>query len=240
MRAQLERRGLADVAGHVLWQEARHRLEDRFSYIRCTPAPRLDQGIAQYGQPMRIDPASMQLIWSVGLLAYLADIRSTLAFWARSLAPGGLVMFATLGPDSFRGLALALEDGDQERCVQGYPDMHDIGDALMGAGLVDPVMDAEWLTLTYPDAASALADLRALGGNALVGRSPGLRGRRWRERVLTAIDALQQNGRIGLKIELVFGHAWAAPKEGRKKPAAGEPQPVRFVGRAPKESDSGI
>jgi malonyl-CoA O-methyltransferase len=240
MRRQLGRRGCEQIASHVIWQEARSRLEDRLSYIRCAPQPRLDHGVAEYGAPMQIDPGSLNLIWSVGLLAYLADMRSTLGFWAHSLAPGGLVMLATLGPDSFRGLSLALGDAAQQQYLQGYPDMHHIGDALMAAGLSDPVMDAEWITLTYSDPGSALADLRALGGNALSGRSKGLRGRAWRDRLFAAIESLRQDGRICLKVELVFGHAWKLAPADRSRPAPGEPQPIRFAGRTPKESDSGI
>lgn len=241
MRMQLDRRGLSAVAEHVVWQEARSRLQDRFSYIRCVREPRLDHGIAQYGQPMHVDAASMKLIWSVGLLAYLANVRTTLGFWARSLAPGGLAMFATLGPDSFRSLALALGDASQQRHVQGYPDLHDIGDALMACALVDPVMDAEWITLTYSDADAALADLRALGGNALAGRDRCLHTPAWRHRLLSALESLREADRISLKVELVFGHAWKAdPAAGSKRAVAGESQPVKFVGRLPKGSSSGI
>lgn len=240
MRLQLGRRGLANVAGHVLWQEAQHRLKDRFSLIRCSPTPRLDHGLAQYGEPMHVAPGSLQLIWSVGLLAYLADMRATLGFWARSLAPGGLVMLATLGPDSFRSLALALNDAAQHKHVQGYPDMHDIGDALLGAGLADPVMDAEWVTLTYSDATSALADLRALGGNALSARPHGLKPRAWRQKVLSAIDTLRCGDRIELKVELVFGHAWAPALGAPQKRDPTDSQPVRFIERPPQGPKRGI
>lgn len=241
MRLQLGRRGLVQISDHPVWREARARLEDRFSYIRCDQRQRLDHGIAQYGQPMHIDPSSIQLVWSVGLLAYLADIRTTLGFWSRSLAPGGLAMFATLGPDSFRRFALALGDASQQRHVQGYPDMHDIGDALMASGMVDPVMDAEWITLTYSDAAAALADLRALGGNALAGRDARLHTPAWRHRLLSAMESLREGDRIALRVELVFGHAWKADPAARgKRPSAGEPQPIRFVGSPPKNSLSGI
>ena len=229
MRHQIARRSPAAIAQHALWQEAQARLADRFSYIRQAEGPRLDHGIAQYGLPMHIAPRSLQLIWSVGLLAYLSDLRGTLGFWSSLLRPQGLLMFATLGPDSFRSLALALHDPDQRRHVPGYPDMHDIGDALIGLRMADPVMDAEWFDFTYTTPESALADLRLLGGNPLSARPPGLRGRVWRDRVIQALESLRSAGLIRLRIELVFGHAWSSDQDGRgKKSEPAAPQPIRW------------
>ena len=209
VRLQLSRRGLDAVGAHVLWAEAQARMLDRFSYIRLEPRHRLDYGIAQLGQPIEKPSEGFDLIWSVGLLAHLSDLRSTLGFWAKSLAPEGLLMVATLGPDSFRSLAMALGDFSQERYVPGYPDMHDIGDALVSFGLANPVMDAEWIELTYSSAESALQDLRLLGGNPLLARPRGLCTRQWRARVLAAIESLRKEEKIRLPVELVFGHAWA-------------------------------
>lgn len=235
MRHHITRRSSAAIAGHALWQEAAARLKERYAYIRQIDGPRLDHGIAQYGQPMHIAPRSLQLIWSVGLLAYLSDLRTTLGFWSSLLMPHGLLMFVTLGPDSFRSLALALGDTDQMRHVPGYPDMHDIGDALLGLRMADPVMDAEWLDFTYSSPESALADIRRLGGNPLRGRPAGLCGRAWRDRVLQALESLRSEGLIRIRIELVFGHAWAFDEDVRnKKSSALEPQPIRWAGQTHK------
>jgi hypothetical protein len=240
-RRQLARRGPARLAAHPLWQEAGLRLQDRLSYIRVGPGERLDHGIARYGEAIQPQAASLGMVWSVGLAAYLSDLRSTLAFWRRSLAPGGLLMFVTLGPDSFRSLALALGDTDQQRHVPAYPDMHDIGDALVSLGMSNPVMDAEWLDLTYASPEAALADLRCLGGNALVGRPAGLMGRGWRKRVLDALDSLRSDGRIHLRMELVYGHAWAAiPRPAGVSGQSPSVSPVIWAGKAPKDSSSGI
>jgi SAM-dependent methyltransferase len=235
MRLQLQRRDIRQIAMHPVWQEAAHRLEDRLGFIKTEQTPRLDHGLAQYGLAMNPAPGSLQMVWSVGLLAYLSDLRSTLGFWARALKPGGLLMLATLGPDSFRSLSLALDDPAQERHVPGYPDMHDIGDALVGLKMTNPVMDAEWLNLTYSTAESALADLRRLGGNPLRGRPPGLSGRAWRARVLGALESLRaEDGRIVLRIELVFGHAWTGiPKSSQTTFPAGE-STIQWIGKTPK------
>lgn len=231
---QLSRRGPQLVASHVLWAEAHARMLDRFSYIRMQPESRLDYGIAEFGQPIEKPDQGFDLIWSVGLLAHLSDLRSTLGFWAKALAPEGLLMIATLGPDSFRSLAIALEDAAQERHVPGYPDMHDIGDALISFGLANPVMDAEWIELSYSSAESALQDLRLLGGNPLAGRPKGLSPKTWRARVLAAIESLGSGDEIRLPVELVFGHAWAPhPKPQVLGGDQENLKPVRWVGKTP-------
>jgi SAM-dependent methyltransferase len=239
-RQQLARRGLNSVASHVLWAEAQVRMRDRFSYIRLEPKTRLDYGIGHFGQPIQVPGAGFDLIWSVGLLAYLSDIRSTLGFWSKALAPQGLLMLATLGPDSFRSFALALGDASQSRHVPGYPDMHDIGDALISFGLSNPVMDAEWLELSYSSAESALQDLRLLGGNPLLSRPSGLCSRRWRDRVIDAIESLRKNEKIRIPIELVFGHAWAPGAVNDQEPnLVPGTKPVRWLGKMPGQPPKG-
>jgi malonyl-CoA O-methyltransferase len=91
--------------------------------------------------------------------------------------------------------------------------MHDLGDMMVGVGLADPVMDQEWVTLTWPDAQAALLELRSLGGNVDRMRHPGLRTPRWRERLHEALQAQARgraDGRVALTFELVYGHAFKA------------------------------
>jgi len=235
-RLQLSRRGCAQLAQHPFWREAESRLRDRFVYIREQQGPRLEHGIAQYGQPIQLAPRSIQLVWSVGLLAYLAQPRATLEFWAGLLRPSGLMMFVTLGPDSLRQFALDLGDADQLKHVPGHPDMHDIGDALVGLGLADPVMDVEWIEFTYTSPELALTDIRTLGGNPLLARPAGLSGRGWRDRVLQALESQRRGGSIRLRIELVFGHAWSPdPNTRTGKPDPAAPQPVVWAPRGRKD-----
>jgi malonyl-CoA O-methyltransferase len=88
--------------------------------------------------------------------------------------------------------------------------MHDLGDMLVTAGFADPVMDQETVTLTWPDADAALAELRTLGGNVSPQRFAGLRTPRWRQRLgQTLVErAGTGDGRIALEFEIVYGHAF--------------------------------
>src|SRR6185369_915593 len=68
---------------------------------------------------------------------------------SRVLAPGGLLLFSTFGPDTLRELRAAFRSADTHDHVNSFVDMHDLGDALVGAGFADPVMEMETLTLEY-------------------------------------------------------------------------------------------
>src|SRR5690606_1104910 len=94
--------------------------------------------------------------------------------------------------------------------VNRFIDMHDLGDALVRAGLQAPVMDMEYLTLTYRDVRSLMRDLRTMGAsNATAGRNRGLTGRRRLAAVEAWYEGLRADGRLPATWEVVYGHAWA-------------------------------
>jgi malonyl-CoA O-methyltransferase len=164
--------------------------------------------------PQQVDAGSAQLLWSNMMLHLVADPVALLQQWHRALAVDGFLMFSTLGPGSLLGLREAYARQGWPAPYAPFVDMHDLGDMLVRAGFADPVMDQETLTLTWPDAAALLRELRGLGGNAHPGRMPGLRTPRWRQRLCSALQALQGgDGRLRLDFEVVYGHAFrGAPK----------------------------
>lgn len=236
MRLQLARRNLSHIADHAVWKEAGLRLNERISFIRMPGPAVLDYGIDQFGEPIFHKAQSLDVIVSVGLMAYLSNIRATLAHWAQLLRPEGLLMFCTLGPDTFHTLAQALGDASRTRHIPGHPDMHDLGDALVSLSLANPVMDSERLWFSYSSPQAALADIRLLGGNSLLNRPAGLSTQSWRGQVLSALEDLRQNGKIMLPVELVFGHAWAA----QPKPSEPQAKTVQWVGGRAKNASRGI
>lgn len=154
------------------------------------------------------------MLWSNMALHAAVDLPETLQRWQASLAVGGFVMFSCLGPDSFVELRPLFARAGWGRTAPDWWDMHDIGDLVLKAGLADPVMDQERVRLTWGDPESLLTDLRALGGNVAPARFAGLRGRGWRRQVLAELEGLRDDqGRLTLTLELVFGHAFkAAPR----------------------------
>jgi len=130
---------------------------------------------------------------------------------ARVLAPGGLFLFSTLGPDTLKELRAAFDAADAGRHVNRFVDMHDLGDALVHAGFADPVMEMEVITLEYASLRGVVADLRAIGAaNALPRRPRGLGGQaRWRE-AEDRYERYRRDGSLPATYEVIYGHAWSA------------------------------
>ncbi|MGH8726011.1 MAG: methyltransferase domain-containing protein, partial [Burkholderiales bacterium] len=124
-------------------------------------------------------PGSVHLVWCSMALHWLPDPLPALREFARVLAPEGLLMFSTLGPDTLKELRAAAGAGR----VHAFLDMHDLGDMLVAAGFAAPVMDMEMIEIEYGRKGSLLADLRASGQtSARADRPRGLAGRAFRER----------------------------------------------------------
>jgi malonyl-CoA O-methyltransferase len=173
------------------------------------------------------------LIFSNLMLQWCDDLDAALREIRRVLAPDGFFAFSTFGPDTLRELREAWAAADGGTHVSGFRDMHDIGDALTRAGLSEPVMDVERLTMVYPDVAAITRELKGIGAhNATAARARGLTGKgRWRT-MTAAYEARRQQGLLPATYEVVYGAAWG----GRGRPAApllhGEVQiPVHAIGR---------
>ena len=136
---------------------------------------------------------------------------------SRVLAPQGLFMFTTFGPDTLKELRAAFKAIDDAPHVNTFPDMHDIGDILVHAGFADPVMDQEIVTLTYTDLKPLLRELKGLGAhNVLPGRSTGLMGKQRWQRMVNAYESFRRDGRLPATYEVVYGHAWKPEFSQRK------------------------
>lgn len=141
---------------------------------------------------------SIDLLWSNMALHWAADPPAALREFERVLAPQGLLMFSTLGPDTLKELRAAAGAAR----VHAFVDMHDVGDMLVAAGLAAPVIDMEMLEITYPDGGTLLQDLRRSGQtSARADRARGLAGRRFDARLRAQLLPRAT-------FEVVYGHAW--------------------------------
>lgn len=163
---------------------------------------------------------SVDMIWSNLTLQWLTPPDRAFSELQRVLRPDGVLMFSTLGPDTLKELRQAFAGIDGFSHVNRFIDMHDVGDALVQAGFSEPVMDMEYITLTYESVKAVLLDLKAIGAQQLQdGRNPGLMGKsRW-NKVVAAYELLRRDGRLPATYEVVYGHAWKAqPKPGKTLP----------------------
>jgi malonyl-CoA O-methyltransferase len=127
----------------------------------------------------------------------------------RVLKVDGLLIFSTFGPDTLKELRGAFTGVDQHNHLNRFTDMHDIGDMLVHSGFAEPVMEMEYITLTYADVRGVLHDLKAIGAhNATAGRGRGLMGKNAWARLIENYERLRSNGRLPATFEVVYGHAW--------------------------------
>ncbi|MEN8176185.1 MAG: malonyl-ACP O-methyltransferase BioC, partial [Pseudomonadota bacterium] len=82
---------------------------------------------------------SVDLIFSNAALQWCNDLEATFQEFLRVLRPQGLLMFSTYGPDTLKELRQSWAEVDGTSHVSPFPDMHDIGDAMLQAGLFNPV-----------------------------------------------------------------------------------------------------
>jgi malonyl-CoA O-methyltransferase len=151
----------------------------------------------------------IDLVWSNLALQWVNELPVCFAEMRRVLAPGGLIMFSTFGPDTLKELRRAYADADRRTHVNRFVDMHDIGDMLVGAGFSDPVMDMEHFTLTYADVRTLMRDLKAIGAhNVTRGRPPGLSGKSRLQQVERTYELHRKEGRLPATFEVIYGHAW--------------------------------
>ncbi|AOU96777.1 malonyl-[acyl-carrier protein] O-methyltransferase BioC [Acidihalobacter yilgarnensis] len=173
---------------------------------------------------MPFSNAAFDLICSSLMLQWCQPPDAVLRELARVVAPEGLVMFATLGPDTLRELRDSWARVDDRQHVGMFVDMHDIGDAMLRAGFKDPVVDVETITLTYESVPGLLRDLKALGAtNAASGRASGLGGRGALAGMIRAYEThRREDGLLPATYEVIYGHAWAGEVRSSRASFPGE------------------
>jgi malonyl-CoA O-methyltransferase len=193
-----------DLAPGMLREAKRHQhLFRRFERV-CADARRLPLADAS----VDVVASSLMLQWCDPPDQAFAEIR-------RVLKPDGFFAFSTLGPDTLRELRTAWTEADGTthpyNHVNHFTDMHDIGDAMVRAGLSEPVLDVDRVQLTYPNALALMRDLKTIGAhNVTAGRPRGLLGRARLQRMQDAYESFRRDGRLPATYEVVYGVAWGA------------------------------
>lgn len=99
-------------------------------------------------------------------------------------------------------------------------DVRDVGGLLQRAGFALPVVDAERLTVTYPNPLALIRELKAMGGaNPLLARS---RKPMRRDTLAQALEIYANNfkdkdGKVRATFEILYLCGWA-PHESQQKP----------------------
>ena len=200
---------------------ARLRLPASFPrWLRRPVAERRRPVLAADPHRLPFAAESFDLVVSNLLLPWCRQPYEVFREVARVLAPGGAFFFTSAGPDTLREYRAAWAEIDAHAHVFGLVDMHDLGDAMLAAGLAEPVLDRDGLVVEYPGIDALQTELRALGaGNVASGRRHGLMA----PSVRTLLKASSEVGtRFSVTFELVHGHAWKGQTGRQSRGAGGE------------------
>lgn len=171
-------------------------------------------------------PESFDLIVNIFSLHNINDVPGALIQMRRALKPDGLMIAAFPGGDTLTELReslmqaeLHLKGGASPR-IAPFADKQQAGALLQRAQYALPVVDSEYVTVTYDHPLKLMRELRYMGeGNSLVARS-----RHFAPRALfAAASAYYQqhfsdpDGRIRARFEIIFMTGWA-PHESQQKP----------------------
>ena len=188
------------------------------------PSPRLVADEERL--PFQAD--SLDLVLSNLSLHWVNDLPGTLWQINRALKPDGLFLAAMLGGETLAELREALLTA--ESAVLGgasprtspFVELRDAGHLLQRAGFALPVVDADTLTFSYPDALALMRELKALGeANQTAERTRGLTG----PGILAAAAGIyherfaDETGRIPATFQVLYLTGWA--------PGPGQPEPLK-------------
>jgi len=180
--------------------------------------------------------ASVDVVFSSLMLQWCEPLDTALAECRRVLKPDGFFAFSTFGPDTLHELRGAWASADGYNHVNHFVDVHEVGDALVRAGLMEPVLDVDRVEVGYPDALSLMRDLKAIGAhNVTAGRPRALVGRARLKRMQDAYEAFRRDDRLPATYEVIYGASWGAAGRRTAAAVAGEaliaPGSIRRAGR---------
>jgi malonyl-CoA O-methyltransferase len=153
---------------------------------------------------------AFNLVFSNLAICWLQDMSLLFDELRRVLRPGGLLLFATLGPTALTELRSAWATVDATAAAPALPDLLQIGDALMAAGFREPVMDMERITLRYPRFDALAQELEWTGSSLLVSGWDGWRA--VQQRLEEAFAPRLVEGQFPLTYEIVYGTAYGPPE----------------------------
>lgn len=153
---------------------------------------------------------SVDMVFANQSLHWGGDDLSLFKEIGRVLNKEGLLLFSSLGPDTFKEIKQAWEAVDNYPHVNPFYDMHDMGDKLQHAGLHDPVVDMDFITTRYRTVKALCGDLKSQGvSNSHHLRSKGLMSRKRWEAFEKAYEILRDEDKLlPLTYEVIFGQAW--------------------------------
>lgn len=227
LQQRVERCPLPD--DHI-YHEIMDRLLARLELIRINPVTILNVGwhperaaaqlqnhyptakitnIPDFSAIKRCESESFDLVIAHFSLLTESEPLYLLREFSRVLSFEGLLLFTSLGPDTFLELRHSFSSVDHQVHVHPFIDMHDVGDWIRALHFDNPVMDREVITLAYDELDLFFEDLKTVGAtNVHPARARGLMSRnKWRD-MLSHYAKFKTDDYFPATLEVVYGHGW--------------------------------
>ncbi len=152
----------------------------------------------------------VDLLVSNLMIQWSNDLSKMFLGFHSVLKPNGLLLFSTFGPDTLKEMRMSWSSVDETPHTSSFVDMHEIGDALLKAGFINPVTDMELITMTYSNVRQLMKDIKQIGAsNTNTERSKGLMGKQKLKAFEQAYENFKTNdGLYPASWEIIYGHAW--------------------------------
>lgn len=158
--------------------------------------------------PLRAE--SVDMIFSNLAMQWSNHLLQVLDEYQRVLQEGGLLHFATFGPQTLKEFKDSWQAVDPDGShVNSFYSVGDVGDMLIEAGFKDAVVDSELISFNYPDVMQVMRELKTLGAsNRTHGRARSLTGKEKMKRMIAEYELLRQDEGVPVTYEIIYGHAW--------------------------------
>ena len=169
---------------------------------------------------------SLDLVVAPLTLQTVNDLPGVFAQVHRALKPDGLFIAALAGGATLVELRQALIEAESETSAGVSPRIHPavdgraVGQLLQRTGFALPVVDADLVTVTYPNPLALMHDLRGMGATNVLSersRTPLRRDTLMRACRIYAERYGNADGRIRASFEIIVLTAWT-PHESQQQP----------------------
>ncbi len=200
----LKRYPKADVIALDLAHGMTKKTKEQGNWLRKPKAVCAD------AESLPLKKESIDFVISSLMLQWSNDLNKVFTGFHYALAPNGLLLFSTFGPETLTEIRQSWSEVDNRPHTSDFPDMHEIGDALLHAGFQDPVTDMEMITMTYANVRQLMRDIKQIGAsNTDSNRSKGLMGKAKLKAFEAAYEQFKTSeGLYPASWEIIYGHAW--------------------------------
>jgi malonyl-CoA O-methyltransferase len=153
------------------------------------------------------DSHSVDIIYCPMLLTEKTVLYSVFQAFHRVLKQDGILLFATLAPDTFTEIKKIFAAVLPEFTFIPYSDMHHWGDLLQQLQFKDPVVEVENFTLYYPTVENLLS---ALNKEQLLSIGDDIISSSWVQQLTTHYECYRDEYGLPVSAEVVYGIAFGA------------------------------